>query len=133
MTEPPQRLSSAEIIAEISRTRARLSRRLAMLDREYALRHLVVRTARFVRRAESNAPPISEALGREAVPLTLIAIGLAWFGLAGKATDESVLPRIGSGLAALERLARDFGLLPAHLEAASAPPAAETSTVDPTS
>src|ERR1700675_599082 len=40
MTEPSRKLSSTEIIDEISRTRARLSHRLAVLDREYALRHL---------------------------------------------------------------------------------------------
>jgi hypothetical protein len=132
MTESSRKLSSTEIIDEISRTRARLSHRLAVLDREYALRHLVVRTARFVRHAESNAAPISETLGRDAVPLTLIAIGLGWLGLVGKTTDVSVLQPLGSGIAALERVARDFGFLPARIEVASPPPAAEGTTVDPT-
>jgi hypothetical protein len=130
MTEPPKKLSSAEIVAEISRTRARMSRRLAVLDREYALRHLVVRTARFVRHAESNTATLGETLERDAVPLTLIAIGLGWLGIAGRNADGGVLQRVGSGIAALERVARDFGLLPARVEVASPPPA-EGTTVDP--
>jgi hypothetical protein len=132
LTEPGQKLSSAEIVAEISRTRARLSRRLAVLDREYALRHVVVRTARFVRHADSNAAPISETLGRDAVPLTLIAIGLGWLGLAGGNADGGVLQRLASGIAALERVARDFGFLPARVQLASPPPAVDGTTVDPT-
>jgi hypothetical protein len=112
MTEPPQKLSSAEIVAEISRTRARLSRSLAVLDREYALRHLVVRMSRFVRHAETSAVAIGETVGPEVVPLTLIAIGFGWLGLAGKTADRGALQRVGSCIAALERIARHFGVLP---------------------
>jgi hypothetical protein len=130
MTEPPKKLTSSEIVAEIFRTRVRMSRRLAVLDREYALRHLVVRTARFVRHTESNTATLGETLERDAVPLTLIAIGLGWLGLAGKATDGSVLQQLGSGIAALERVARDFGFLPARVEVASPPPPTDDTTVD---
>jgi hypothetical protein len=130
MTDPLHKLSSADIAAEISQTRARLSRRLAVLDREYALRHLIVRTARFVRHAEGSTAPIRETLGRDAMPLTLIAIGLGWLGLAGRNADGGVLQRLGSGIAALERVARDFGFLPARVELASTPPDAEGPTVD---
>jgi hypothetical protein len=133
MTEPPAKLSSAAIISEISQTRARLSRRLAVLDREYALRHLVVRTARFVRHAESNAATVGETLGRDAVPLTLIALGLGWLGLTGKNADGSVLQRLGSGIVALERVARDFGFLPKRAEASPPPLAANDEQVDQTS
>jgi hypothetical protein len=133
MTEPPAKLSSAAIISEISQTRARLSRRLAVLDREYALRHLVVTTARFARHAESNAATVGETLGRDAVPLTLIALGLGWLGLTGKNADGSMLQRLGSGIVALERVARDFGFLAKRAEASTSPLAANGEQVDQTS
>jgi hypothetical protein len=131
MTASPQRLSSAEIISEITQTRARLSRRLAVLDREYALRHLVVHVARFARHPESNAAAVGDTLGRDAVPLTLIAVGLGWLGFAGRSPDRALLRRVVSAIAALEQVAREFGLLPARVEPSSAAPSLPTNDGKP--
>ena len=108
-----------EITREIARTRERLSRSLARLDREYALRHLVVRTGRLVRAAEK--PALGDALRREAAPLTLVALGLGWLGLAAGRQGGG----LGSLFAALERLQRlgqELGLLPRPAPPAPAAP-----------
>lgn len=120
-TPKPQNPSSAEIAAEIARTRARLSRGLAVLDRDYALRHLIVRAARLARNAASSAHGMNEALRRDAVPLAFIAIGLGWLSLAGRSAGTELLGRVTSTLAALQRLGQEFGLLSTHAEPAAAP------------
>jgi hypothetical protein len=122
MTDAPPKLTAAEIAIEISRTRARLSRGLAVLDRDYALRHLIVRTVRFVRHPAGNAAAIKEALSRDVVPLSLIGIGLGWLSFAGSRTGGDLLGRLMGALRSLEQLARDTGLLQQRVEP-DAPPA----------
>jgi hypothetical protein len=97
-----------EIAREIARTRERLSRSLARLDREYALRHLVVRAGRLVRAAEK--PAIGEALRREAAPLTLLALGLGWLGIA--AGRNGGVASLFATIERLQRVGQELGLLP---------------------
>ena len=113
MTEPPvvRSLDSSEISEEIERTRARLSRCMAALDREYALRNLFVHTIRAVRDSETHPTDLARAVRREAVPLALIGIGAAWIAF-----------RRGEGTALLRRLAVALDVvrdLAGHLVAAS--------------
>jgi hypothetical protein len=121
MTGAPRNLTAVEIAIEISRTRARLSRGLAVLDRDYALRHLVVRTVRFVRHPEGSAAAIRETLSRDVVPLSLIGIGLGWLSFAGSHTGGDLLGRLVGALRSLEQLARDSGLLQQRVEPDAAP------------
>lgn len=74
-------VTSAEIARDIVETRSRLSRSLAVLDREYALRNLFVHAVRVVGEGKS-APAIADAVKRNAVPLSLVGIGLAWMAFA---------------------------------------------------
>jgi hypothetical protein len=104
------RASAAEIAAEIARTRDRLSRDLARLDREYALRHLVVRATRLARNGEFDAAKLRDALSRDALPLAVTGIGLGWLGLAGTGAGRDLLQRLGSALAALQQLGRELGI-----------------------
>jgi len=114
-----------EIAREIARTRERLSRSLARLDREYALRHLVVRAGRFVRAAEK--PALGEALRREAAPLTLVALGLGWLGIAAGRNGGSGMASLFATLERLQRVGQELGLLP---RPAPAEPAARSSPPD---
>jgi len=111
MSDAPRKLELTDLISEISATRARLSRRLSVLDRDYALRHLFVRVTRFARHPQSFAAA-REKLRRDAVPLGLIGIGLGWLSYAGRANSGEVLHRIMTGIASLQDLARELGLLP---------------------
>jgi hypothetical protein len=113
MSAPP---ATAEIAREIARTRERLSRSLARLDREYALRHLVVRAGRLVRAAEK--PALSEALRREAAPLAILALGLGWLGIAAGRDSGVGMASLFAALERLQQLGQELGLLPRH-----APPA----------
>ena len=119
----PDRLSAAEVAAEIARSRATISRRLAGLDRDYALRHLVVRAVRLARKSEIDTAAIGDALRRDAAPLALIGLGLGWLGLAGRAAGKDVLQQLMSGLATVQRLAEEFGLTTAPHEAPADPAA----------
>jgi hypothetical protein len=105
-------LSAVEIAAEIARSRARLSRDLALLDRDYALRHLAVRAIRLAQQPEIDAKRVGQALRRDAAPLALIGLGLGWIAVAGEPAGRNGLARLGGAFAALQRLAREFGLLP---------------------
>ncbi len=117
------RASAAEIAAEIARTRDRLSRDLARLDREYALRHLVVRATRLARNGGFDVGTLRDALSRDALPLAVTGIGLGWLGLAGSGAGSDLLRRIGSALAALQQLGRELGI--------GAPPPEEPAPGDP--
>ncbi|MGO8918501.1 MAG: hypothetical protein ACLQJR_21585 [Stellaceae bacterium] len=112
MTQPPhaQRASAAEIAAEIARTRDRLSRGLALLDRDYALRHLAVRALRLARASDFDPGKLGEALRRDALPLAVTGIGLGWLSLAGNSGGHDLLQRLAGALAALQQLGREFGI-----------------------
>ncbi|HXZ01177.1 MAG TPA: hypothetical protein VEI03_14345 [Stellaceae bacterium] len=107
---PVPRASAAEIAAEIARTRDRLSRGLARLDRDYALRHLAVRAVRLARKAEFDAGKLRETLRRDGLPLAVIGVGLGWLSFAGSDAGRDLLQRLGSALAALQQLGREFGV-----------------------
>lgn len=111
MTAPPaRRASAAELAAEIAHTRERLSRGLAALDRDYALRHLVVRATRLARKAEFDAETLRERLRRDGLPLAVIGLGLGWLSLAGNGAGRDLLQRLGSAVAALQQLGRELGI-----------------------
>jgi hypothetical protein len=118
---PAPRASAAEIAAEIARTRDRLSRGLARLDRDYALRHLAVRATRLARSAEFDAGKLREALRRDGLPLAVIGIGLGWLSFAGSDAGRGLLQRLGGALAALQQLGREFGVGAATPEPPPAP------------
>ena len=111
---PRDGLGSAELAAEIVRTRSRLSHGLAVLDREYALRHLVVRAARLARKPALDTHQIGELIRRDGVPLAFIGLGLAWLALAGRGAGDDLLRRLGGAVAALQHLARELGLVRAE-------------------
>jgi hypothetical protein len=124
VTQPPARgASAAELAVEIARTRDRLSRGLAVLDRDYALRHLAVRATRLARKAEFDGGTLREALRRDVLPLAVIGLGLGWLGLAGSGAGRDLLHRLGGAAAALQEFARHFGI-GAGAGEAPAPPAA---------
>ncbi len=112
MSAPPaaRRASAAEIAAEIVRTRERLSRGLAALDRDYALRHLAVRATRLARKAEFDTGKLRETLRRDGMPLAVIGLGVGWLSLAGSGAGRDLLQRLSSALAAVQQLGREFGL-----------------------
>lgn len=109
--------SADEIAREIARTRERLSRSLARLDREYALRHLVVRAGRLVRATEK--PALGDALRREAAPLALVALGLGWLGIAAGRSGDGVTSLFAT-LERLQRVGQELGLLPRRAPSESA-------------
>jgi hypothetical protein len=116
--------SAREIAQEIARTRQRLSRSLARLDREYALRHLVVRVGRLVRSAEK--PALGEALRHDAVPLALVALGLGWLSVASRrdgGTGTGLVTLLGA-FERLQRMGEELGLLPRRPTADAAAPIA---------
>ncbi len=121
MTAPPApRASAAELAVEIARTRDRLSRGLAALDRDYALRHLAVRAARLARKAEFDTGKLRETLRRDGLPLAVIGRGLGWLSLAGSGRD--LWHRLTGALAALQQLGHEFGVGAAPPEAPAPAP-----------
>jgi hypothetical protein len=120
------RLTAAELAGEIAQSRARLSRDLATLDRDYALRHLAVRAIRLARRPELEVRRVGEALRKDVVPLAFIGVGLGWFALAGERSGREVVARLTGAVAALQHLARELGFAPGESgpppEAGEAPP-----------
>jgi len=71
-----RRASPAQVIADqIAQTRMRLSSRLADIDREYALRHYVVRGTRIVRHAHQGSDQSLRTIGRVGLPLAIAALG----------------------------------------------------------
>ncbi len=119
------RLSPAEISAAIEETRQRLSRTLARLDRDYALRHLVVRGERALRGAgdsrdgDSHAIAFHDALRRNAAPMSLIALGLAWLALTEHRSAVALAQQFAPALARLQQVAS--ALLPARAPRDAAP------------
>ncbi len=91
----PAGLSAAEIAAEIARTRSRLSHSLAMLDREYALRHLFVRGLRIAHDGVFDAGSVAQGVRKDIVPVALISTGLAWIALAGRGGGGRLLDQLG--------------------------------------
>lgn len=128
--------SVAELEAEILRTRERLAHGLAALDREYGLRHLLVRGTRLVRGAEHQPGVLAETVRREILPLALIGTGLAWLAL-GRKESGDLLRRLLDSASHVQNLAKEFiALTPTRRSiSASAPPAASdtggTSHIDP--
>jgi len=114
--------SAREIAEEIARTRQRLSRSLARLDREYALRHLVVRVGRLVRSAEK--PALGEALRHDAVPLALVALGLGWLSVASRRDGGTGLVTLLGAFERLQRMGEELGLVPRRPTADAAAPIA---------
>jgi len=103
------RTTAAEIAAEIARSRARLSHDLAVLDRDYALRHLTVRAVRLAQRPNVEIGALGRTLHREAAPLALIGLGLGWLSLSGARGGGDSVRQLGGALAALLGLARECG------------------------
>ncbi len=66
---------------EIQETRLRLSRDLAMLDREYAVRSMVVHALRFASQGK-DMPSLAASAKYSALPLGLIGLGFAWLAFA---------------------------------------------------
>lgn len=99
-------LSADAIAAEIAETRQRLSRGLAALDREYGLRHLLLRAARAAEMSGSDRAAMEEALRRNAVPFGLIALGFGW--LAFERQGDGLTGRVLARIADLEPLAEIF-------------------------
>lgn len=62
---------------EIQETRLRLSRDLAMLDREYAVRSMVIHALRFAGQGK-NVPSLAASAKYGALPLGLIGLGFVW-------------------------------------------------------
>jgi hypothetical protein len=119
-------VGAEEIAREIARTRERLSRSLARLDREYALRHLVVRAGRLVRAAEK--PALGEAFRRDAAPLALVALGLGWLGTAAR-RDGGGMASLFATIERLQRLAQELGLLPRSAPPEPAAPASRPDNI----
>jgi hypothetical protein len=106
VTEPSAaiRLRASDIAEEIARTRTRLSRSMAALDREYALRNLFVHALRTVRSGGSHPSELVPSVRREAVPLALIGIGAVWIALRHRERND-LLRRLTGAL----DLLRDLG------------------------
>ncbi|HUC69357.1 MAG TPA: hypothetical protein VMA53_28320 [Stellaceae bacterium] len=117
-------LCAAEIAAAIARSRARLSRDLALLDRDYALRPLALRAIRRAQPPDIDAKRLGEALRRDAAPLALIGLGLGWIAVAGAPAGRAWLARLGGAITALQQLARESGLWP-RMPEPPAPPVPE--------
>jgi hypothetical protein len=102
-------VSTAEISAAIAQSRARLAHRLAVLDREYALRHLFVRGTRMIRHhGDLDAASLRERMRSDVLPLALIGLGLAWLTLVGRRDGAQLGRRLIDGLSHLQELARDL-------------------------
>jgi hypothetical protein len=80
------RPGSAEIARDMAATRARLSDTLSVIDREYALRNLFVHGVRLAGEGK-GAPAVADALKRNAVPLSLVGIGVTWMAFANQGGD----------------------------------------------
>jgi hypothetical protein len=102
-------VSAAEIAEAIAESRARLAHTLAVLDREYALRHLFVRGTRVLRRhPDPGGAPLRERMRGDILPLAVIGIGLAWLTLVGRRDGAQLGRRLIDGVTHLQALARDL-------------------------
>jgi len=102
-------VSSAEIAEAIAKSRARLAHTLAVLDREYALRHLFVRGTRMLRHhGNPGGATLRERMRGNILPLAAIGIGLVWLTLVGRRDGAPFGRRLVDGLTHLQELARDL-------------------------
>jgi hypothetical protein len=101
----------AELEAEVARTRERLSRSLARLDRDYALRPLLLRGLRAVQHGHA-----ADTIRRDLLPLGLTGAGLLWLVLR-RPDGADLLHRISGGLNQLRHLARQVLVLTAPRDA----------------
>lgn len=115
-------VSAAEIAQAIARSRERLGHSLATLDREYALRHLVVRGARMLHSGEWRHTSVSAAIRRDMLPLSLVGLGLAWLTLVERRDGAQVARRLIERLAHLQQLARELIAFAAVSATAPVPP-----------
>lgn len=81
MNSSKEPLTAAEVERDIMATRDRLSHGLAALDREYALRNLFVHAVRMAGQGR-GAPAFAPIVKRNALPLGLVGIGVAWMAFA---------------------------------------------------
>lgn len=108
--EPLERVTAAEIAEDIDRTRVRLSRSLAKLDREYALRNLLVHALRRVLPGEGTLRPMAATLRQNIVPYAMIGLGFAWLLQARSSDDADLGRRASQALSRLEGFLRELGL-----------------------
>jgi hypothetical protein len=102
---PVGKLSASEIADEITRTRARLSRVLALIDREYALRNIFVHGLRAMREAEIDRAHLLDEVRAKAVPFAIIGVGFAWLTL-DRTRGAGLVQRLSRALADMQNLAR---------------------------
>jgi len=103
--------SAPELAAEIANTRARISRALARLDRDYALRHLFVSAEHAVVGADIGTAELKKIVRRNGIPLVFIAVGLGWIAYGDRA-GVGAMARVAVMLGPLKNLAVELGLLP---------------------
>jgi hypothetical protein len=100
-------VSAAEIAEAIAKSRARLAHTLAVLDREYALRHLFVRGTRMLRRhGDPGGATLAERMRGDILPVAVLGIGLAWLTLVGRRDGAQLGRRLIEGVTHLQALAR---------------------------
>jgi hypothetical protein len=114
----------AELEVEIARTRARLSHGLAVLDREYGLRHLLVRGTRMAQAAGARPGAAAEAMRREILPLALIGAGTLWLSL-GRDGGSGLLQRLLAAVKDVERLGKQLLGLGGEASLVTLPPLAD--------
>ncbi|MBV8654193.1 MAG: hypothetical protein JO255_22225 [Alphaproteobacteria bacterium] len=117
----PETVGVAELEAGIARTRARLSHGLAVLDREYGLRHLLVRGTRLAQAAGERSSAAAEAVRREILPLALIGAGTLFLSL-GPNGGAGLLQRLFAAVGHIQGLGKDLLALAAAAQPADAPP-----------
>ncbi len=103
----PDNLSVAELEEEIAATRARLSHGLAVIDREYALRPILLRSWRLAHGRGLHPHAVASALRQDMLPLALIGAGLAWLAF-GRKESGDLLRRLAEGFAQMQRLAHEL-------------------------
>jgi len=96
-----ERPSVTALEGEIERVRARLSRTLALMDRGYAVRPILLRSVRAVRSIERQPGGVVEELRRDILPLSLVGIGLLWLAL-GRKEGAAQLRRLLDSLVRVE-------------------------------
>jgi hypothetical protein len=103
--------SVSELAAEIGTTRVRISRSLARLDRDYALRHLFVSAEHAVVGADIGTAELKKMVRRNGIPLVFIAVGLGWIAYGDRA-GVGAMARVAAVFGPLRNLAVELGVLP---------------------